>query len=321
MNSNSFSTNQVSYLEITAEQVGRRIDNFLHTYFKNVPRSHLYRVLRTGEIRVNKGRVKPTYRLQLGDQLRLPPIHAADDKTLIKPQSQALHSLTQSILYEDRYLLIIDKPAGMAVHGGSGIHFGVIEALRALYPQTTYLELVHRLDRDTSGCLMIAKKPSMLRALHEALRRGEIQKRYFALVRGHWPLAITQVKAPLHKYVLASGERRVHVSSHGKPSLSQINIKQCFKIATLLDIQPFTGRTHQIRVHTAFSGHPIAGDDKYGHEAFNQQMRGYSLTRLFLHAQQLDIHLPEKNYQLTVSAPLPLTLVQVLQQLASTPGS
>jgi len=319
MNSNRFPTkSQVIYLEITAEQVGRRIDNFLQTYFKDVPKSHLYRILRTGEIRVNKGRIKPTYRLQLGDQLRLPPMLTQTEKTVINPQSTVLQKLTQSILHEDNYLLIINKPAGMAVHGGSGIHFGVIEALRTLYPQQKYLELVHRLDRETSGCLMIAKKPSILRELHHSLRQGEIQKHYLALVQAQWPAATQQVKAPLYKYVLPSGERRVQVSSQGKPSCSQIEVKQRFNKATLLYIYPLTGRTHQIRVHTAFMGHPIAGDEKYGHERFNQQMRRYGLTRLFLHASQLEIHLAEKNYHLNISAPLPKMLAQVLQQLSDT---
>lgn len=305
---------QVTLLEILPDQAGQRIDNFLHTYLKGVPKSHIYRILRTGEVRVNKGRTKPTYRLQVGDQLRLPPLHY-DNKTSPPPSLKSVQILAKSILYEDNHLLIINKPAGMAVHGGSGIYFGVIEGLRVLYPQATRLELVHRLDRDTSGCLMIAKDSRMLRHLHELLRRGEVCKHYMALVQGHWDPHLTLVDVPLCKNILQSGERIVCVSSTGRSSQTQFSIEQRFPTTTLLRIQPLTGRTHQIRVHTAYMGHPIAGDEKYGYDEFNQQMRAYSLHRLFLHSSHLTFKLPDQT-PLTIHAPLPDHLQQVLRSVA-----
>ena len=305
---------QVTLLEILPDQAGQRIDNFLHTYLKRVPKSHIYRILRTGEVRVNKGRTKPTYRLQAGDQLRLPPLYY-DDKASPPPSLKIVQILEKSILYEDNHLLIINKPAGMAVHGGSGIPFGVIEGLRVLYPEVTHLELVHRLDRDTSGCLMIAKEPSMLRHLHELLRQGEINKNYMALVQGHWDPHLTLVDAPLCKNILQSGERIVRVSSTGRSSQTQFSIEQSFPTTTLLRVHPLTGRTHQIRVHTAYMGHPIAGDEKYGYDEFNQQMRGHSLQRLFLHSSHLSFKLPSQTL-LTIHAPLPDSLQQVLRSVA-----
>jgi len=304
--------NQVAILEITADQAGQRIDNFLHTYLKGVPKSHVYRILRTGEVRVNKGRIKPTYRLQASDKLRLPPLHY---DTPILPNPRHVQSLVDTILYEDAQLLIINKPAGLAVHGGSGIDFGVIEGLRALYPKFHH-ELVHRLDRDTSGCLMIAKKPSMLRSLHELLRTGGIRKHYLALVQGHWDLRLTMVEAKLQKNILLSGERMVRVHANGKPSQTQFNIEQRFATTTLLRINPLTGRTHQIRVHTTYAGHPIAGDVKYGNEEFNHEMHQYGLNRLFLHAHQLEINFSQQEC-LTISAPLSINLQQVLQRLST----
>jgi len=308
---------QVAFLEISADQAGQRIDNFLHTYLKGVPKSHIYRILRTGEVRVNKSRIKPTYRLQVGDLLRLPPLHYSH--TPVQPSLNYVQALTHTILYEDSHLLIINKPAGMAVHGGSGIQFGVIERLRVLYPKTTHLELVHRLDRDTSGCLMISKKPSMLKYLHELLRSGQLPKQYLALVQGAWDSQLTLVDVPLNKNILSSGERIVRVSSTGRPSQSQFNIEQRFPTTTLLRVQPMTGRTHQIRVHTAHQGHPIAGDEKYGHLEFNQQMRRlYALNRLFLHSTSLDLELPDRQ-PLRVQAPLPDDLQQVLHRLKTSP--
>lgn len=309
------SSNQVTYLEIAEEQAGQRIDNFLLTHLKNVPKSHIYRILRTGEVRINKGRIKPTYRLQIGDTMRLPPVKV-ETTTAPIPSYKTVQILTERILYEDNALLIIDKPAGMAVHGGSGISFGVIEGLRALYPKAPFLELVHRLDRETSGCLMIAKKRSMLRRLHELLRQGGMHKQYLALVQGNWHARLKQVSAPLQKNILQSGERIVQVNEEdGKAAVSKFQVETTFESATLLNVQPVTGRTHQIRVHTAHVNHPIAGDEKYGNEAFNRQMRDYSLKRLFLHAAQLEIEIPENNYQLSINAPLPTELKQVLSRL------
>jgi len=306
---------QVTYLTISSEQAGQRIDNFLLTYLKSVPKSHVYRILRKGEVRINKGRVQATYRLQENDSLRVPPIRQAVEtpQTL---SSKVLHILSQHILYEDKYLLIIDKPAGMAVHGGSGLSFGVIEGLRALYPKLS-LELVHRLDRETSGCLMVSKKRALLKQLHQQLQAGQINKQYLALVKGQWNPRITEVDAPLRKNILHSGERIVRVDKTGKPALSRIQIEQQFKHSTLLRIHPATGRTHQIRVHTAYTQHPIAGDEKYGDDEFNRYIRReYGLNRLFLHASHLAFYLPEQDYQLAIDAPLPLLLKQCLDLLS-----
>lgn len=307
----------VTYLEISAEQADQRIDNFLHTHLKGVPKSHIYRILRRGEVRVNKSRIKPTYRLQSGDSIRLPPIHHLSPQPQLTPNQRFLKALEKSVLYEDAQLLVIDKPAGMAVHGGSGLSFGVIEGLRALYPKLPHLELVHRLDRETSGCLMIAKKRSLLRQLHEALRQNNIHKNYLALVKGQWPVHFTDVEAPLQKNHLQSGERVVRVNALGKPAHSRFQIVQPFPVATLVRVQPLTGRTHQIRVHTAYRGHPLAGDEKYGDSEFNQQLRGYQLNRLFLHAEQLEIRLFEQNYHVTIKSPLPADLQHVLHTLES----
>lgn len=311
----SIKQKSVTYLEISANKAGQRIDNFLYTHLKGVPKSHIYRILRTGEVRINKGRIKPNYRLNVGDVLRLPPIKC---QTIIPkvPNSNRLQELANATLYEDDLILIINKPSGIAVHGGTGINGGVIEGLRILYPKAPSLELVHRLDRDTSGCLMIAKKHSMLRRLHNLLRCGEIHKQYLALVQGHWKSRRTTVNAPLRKNILKSGERIVRVSPDGKPATTQFSIERQFATTTLLKVQPLTGRTHQIRVHTAHQGNPIAGDNKYGDEIFNQQMRQhYNLKHLFLHANKLDIDLPEINYHLSIEAPLPPSLQQVVNNL------
>lgn len=314
---NSSPNAQVSYLEITATHEGQRIDNFLVTHLKGVPKSHIYRILRSGEIRVNKGRIKQTYRLQAGDIIRLPPIRVAESGT-ITPQANVLQILENSIIYQDDTLLILNKPAGMAVHGGSGISFGVIEGLRALYPQEKSLELVHRLDRDTSGCLMVAKKRSQLKLLHQLLQEDQITKEYTALVRGRWNPRISTVSAPLQKNVLQSGERVVRVHPEGKEAMSQFSIQRMFSIATLVKVKLITGRTHQIRVHATHSGHPLAGDEKYGDEKFNEQMTDFQLKRLFLHAAQLNIQFPDRP--LKVTAPLPSALQTVLQLLEQKHG-
>lgn len=310
---------QVTYLEISAEQAGQRIDNFLHTYFHHVPRSVVYRILRGGEVRVNKGRVKPTYRLQAGDSVRIPPVKDAESPPPATPSSRALEQLRAAILYEDKGLIVLNKPAGMAVHGGSGVNYGVIEGLRAIYPTAPFLELVHRLDRDTSGCLMIAKKSSLLRRLHEQLRldkTGGIQKQYLALVKGRWSPKCKEINAPLLKNTLSSGERMVRISQDGKEAISRFNIEQTFSNATLVRVEPVTGRTHQIRVHSLSVQHPVAGDEKYGDAAFNQQMAALGLKRLFLHSEKLIINLPDCELFLTVEAELPPELAGVLPKLA-----
>lgn len=306
----------VTHVTITGDQAGQRIDNFLMTHLKGVPKSYIYRILRKGEVRVNKGRIKQTYRIQEADIIRIPPIRLEVRQTKT-PHEYMLSTLASHIVYEDEALLVINKPSGMAVHGGSGIDNGVIEGLRALYPNYSYLELVHRLDRDTSGCLMIAKKRSMLRRLHALLRTPQgMKKKYCALIKGQWHKGLSHINLPLEKNVVKSGERIVRVSEQGKPALSYVQLAQQYQEAAFVNISIATGRTHQIRVHTSHSGHPIAGDPKYGDEVFNQWLKKeYAFKRLFLHAKKLEFHLPDIDYHLKIEAPLPDELTALLQKL------
>ncbi len=306
----------VRLIEIDGESAGQRIDNFLVTKLKGVPKSRIYRILRRGEVRVNKGRIKPAYRLKNGDVVRIPPLRAADQVAVQNRQFPALaRRLDKAILYEDPQLLVIDKPSGMAVHGGSGVSQGVIETLRTARPETRFLELVHRLDRDTSGCLLIAKKRSTLRVLHELLRCGGINKRYLALVKGEWQDGKRRVEAPLYKNRIASGERFVRVDDRGKAAITLFKPICRYPQATLIEAQLITGRTHQIRVHAAHIGHPIAGDRKYGNNDFNKQMRTLGLSRLFLHACSLGFRLTGDTAAVQISAPLQPELQQVLDRL------
>lgn len=309
------SNQQVRQLTIDAEQDGQRIDNFLKTQLKGVPKSLIYRILRKGEVRVNKKRIKPEYKLCVGDVVRVPPVRVAEENALPSARLDSIQALARQILFEDEGLIVLNKPAGMAVHGGSGLSFGVIEALRALRPEARFLELVHRLDRDTSGCLLIAKKRSVLKHLHEQLRLKTMRKQYMALVRGRWQSHVKVVNAPLQKNVLQSGERIVRVSAEGKPSETRFQILHSFAEATLVEASPITGRTHQIRVHTAHAGHPIACDDKYGEPAFDARMRELGLQRLFLHAARLSFQHPLTGDQLSMEAPLDRHLQAVLERL------
>ncbi|MDH5181834.1 MAG: 23S rRNA pseudouridine(955/2504/2580) synthase RluC [Gammaproteobacteria bacterium] len=304
----------VQFLEIDEEYAGQRLDNFLLTRLKGAPKSLIYRIVRKGEVRVNKGRIKPDYRLQAGDVLRIPPVRLGE-KTPAKPSNQVLDRIASGILYEDKRILIINKPAGIAVHGGSGINFGVIEALRALRPEAPFLELVHRLDRDTSGCLIIAKKRSALRVLHDLLRENRMAKFYLALLRGEWRGGDRILDFPLRKNTLQSGERVVKVSADGKPARSLFSPQNTKAAASLVQVRLETGRTHQIRVHAAHAGFPIAGDEKYGDEEFNRQMKEQGLKRLFLHAHQLDFTFPDDGQRINITAPLPDDLKQVLIKL------
>jgi 23S rRNA pseudouridine955/2504/2580 synthase len=300
-------------VEIDDERAGQRIDNFLMARLKKVPKSRVYRLLRKGEVRVNKGRIKPDYRLQAGDRVRIPPVRMAAARTQERPSNDALNTIQSAIIYQDENVLVIDKPSGMAVHGGSGIQYGVIEALRALFPAEQHLELVHRLDRDTSGCLMVARKRSVLKHLHEQLRNNEIRKCYLALVKGQWTGGKTTVEAPLKKNIQQSGERMVRVDPTGKPAQSIFKPVRVFSDTTLVEVELITGRTHQIRVHAAHAGHPIAGDEKYGQRAFNLTMKQRGLNRLFLHAKSLSFTLPGLDNAVTVVAPLGAELESVLQ--------
>lgn len=306
----------VQIVEIESDFSGQRVDNFLITRLKGVPKSVIYRVLRKGEVRINKKRIKPDYKLQAGDLLRIPPITVRKEPDAISNQLAVVKQLEHCILFEDDHLIILNKPSGMAVHGGSGLSFGVIEALRALRPDARHLELVHRLDRDTSGCLMIAKKRSVLRHLHQQLRDKTVEKKYHALVAGDWPAKLRKVTEPLRKNTLQSGERMVRVDhAEGKEAETRFRILQRYQQGTLVEAFPVTGRTHQIRVHTACKGHAIACDDKYGDAAFTEQMKGLGLKRLFLHAFSLRVVHPATETTLAIEAPLDADLAAALQKL------
>ncbi|MBB3101872.1 23S rRNA pseudouridine(955/2504/2580) synthase RluC [Azomonas macrocytogenes] len=307
----------VQMLVVAPELAGQRIDNFLRNQLKGVPKTLIYRILRKGEVRVNKGRIKPEYRLQVGDIVRVPPLRLAERDEPVLVSTGLLERLESAILHEDKVLIVLDKPAGIAVHGGSGLSFGVIEALRQLRPEARELELVHRLDRDTSGLLMIAKKRSMLRHLHEALRGDGVDKRYLALVRGYWESSKKQVSAPLLKNTLRSGERVVEVNPEGKDALTLFRVIRRFgNFATLIEARPVTGRTHQIRVHARHAGHPIAGDGKYGDDDFTQAIRELGGKRLFLHACSLTVPLLEGG-ELVLDAPVEELWARTLEKLGA----
>lgn len=311
---------QVQFFEVDEELAGQRLDNFLLARVKGVPKSKIYNIIRKGEVRVNKGRIKPDYKLVAGDQVRVPPIRldAVVKDVPAKPSNQLVKQLENSILYEDDGLLVVNKPAGLAVHGGSGVSLGLIETLRQMRPEARYLELVHRLDRDTSGCIMIAKKRSYLRHLQAALREkasGQIVKIYQALVLGAWSKKDSRVDAPLLKVEVADDERVVKVHKDGKPSLTEFKILKCFKGFTLVEAKPITGRTHQIRVHAQYRGHPLAGDEKYGRDDVNEQLKVVGIKRLFLHASKLGFVLPNQSEMTFVEAPLATDLQQALSNL------
>lgn len=298
------SLQQVRQVIVSENDDGQRIDNYLFRTCKGVPKSHIYRILRSGEVRVNKKRIDQTYRLQKGDTIRIPPIKVAEREEKHVPGASF------DILYEDDSILVINKPAGVAVHGGSGVSYGVIEQLRAARPNAKFLELVHRLDKETSGILVLAKKRSALVKLHEQIREGTIDKRYQALVKGNWKNPRQHVKLPLLKYHTADGERRVRVDASGLASHTVFNVLKRFPEFTLLEAELKTGRTHQIRVHLASSGHVIAGDDKYGDFELNREIQKGkkgedALKRMFLHAYKITFTHPETGKPLTVSAPLP----------------
>jgi len=306
----------VQFITISADYSGQRIDNFLRTQLKGVPKSLIYRILRKGEVRVNKKRVKPEYKLEAGDELRIPPVRvAAREDAPVSAKLDKVAILVDCILYEDDYIIVLNKPSGTAVHGGSGLSFGVIEGLRALRPEAKFLELVHRLDRETSGILLIAKKRSALRSLHEQLRLKTMQKEYLALVRGDWQSHCKVVQAPLLKNVLQSGERIVRVDPEGKPSETRFKVEERFDYATLIKASPVTGRTHQIRVHALHAGHPIAFDDRYGDKAFDQKLVASGLNRLFLHAVALRFEHPNSGDTMRIEAPLDSVLKNGLNYL------
>jgi len=306
----------VQFITIDEAHAGQRIDNYFVTFLKGVPKSHIYRILRKGEVRVNKGRVKPTYKLKVGDIVRIPPVRVSEAKSVPETLPPALTRLRESIIYEDNDLIVLNKPAGIAVHGGSGVSRGIIECMRMLFPLAKRMELVHRLDRATSGCLLIAKKASVLKSLHQQIREDKMQKTYVTLLKGQILEKKLKIEAPLRKFVTKSGERMVKVSDDGKRSTTLFYPKQVFADATLVDVKLITGRTHQIRVHSLHFDHPVAGDDKYGDDYFNEQMKKAGLKRMFLHARSLRFKHPASGEILNPVAPLDAELTAVIKKLS-----
>jgi len=311
---------RVLHLTVDESSAGQRLDNYLMRCLKGVPKTHVYRVIRSGEVRVNKGRAAADTRVQAGDDVRVPPVRVAERPTAVPVPAREF-----SVLFEDEFLLAIDKPAGVAVHGGSGVSFGVIEQLRRARPQAKFLELVHRLDRETSGVLLLAKKRSALTALQDQFRARDTGKTYAALVLGNWPESLRVIDVPLHKYLLPDGERRVRTSTaddtQAKRSITLVKVVQRYAGFTLLDVSIKTGRTHQIRVHLAHSGHPIVGDDKYGDFEFNKSLaRGTAIPGrrydgMFLHARRLAFEHPASAERLELEAPLPAACRMLLDAL------
>lgn len=306
----------VEFVKIAADYEGQRIDNFLISRFKNVPKSKIYNILRRGEVRVNKKRIEPSYRLKLGDQIRLPPLVLPEQGKSVPPSAATGELLLKRILYEDEDIIILNKPSGMSVHAGSTVRLGIIEAIRHLYPKLPHIELVHRLDSDTSGCLVLAKKKKILRELHASLRAGEIKKTYWALTKGHWLAEELRCDLPLKKQFQQGGKHVVFVKVDGKSSLTIFSPLRVFTHATLVEAELLTGRTHQIRVHAAHHHHPIAGDDRYGITDFNKLAHSLGLSRLFLHARSIEFTLPSSNRHIKVIAPLDIELEKVLKAFA-----
>ena len=315
---NGLSKDSVNFVEIDESGEAQRIDNFLFRQLKGVPKSHVYRILRGGEVRVNKKRVDQTYRLKLGDLLRIPPIRVAEKH---EPEQAYIPAVEFPIIYEDDALVVVNKPSGVAVHGGSGVSFGVIEQMRHARPQAKFLELVHRLDRETSGVLLLAKKRSALTAMHEIMREGNSDKRYFALVLGQWKNAKQHVKLPLHKFDTPQGEKRVMVREDGQASHTIFTLQKSWAPQndqpgfSLLEAQLKTGRTHQIRVHLSHLGFPIAGDDKYGDFARNKLLMKQGLKRMFLHAHSIAFAHPLTGEAMCLTAPLPKELEGFIARL------
>lgn len=304
---------KVRQVEITENHSDQRLDNFLITYLKGVPKSHIYRIVRKGEVRVNKGRVDVKYRLVVGDIVRIPPIRVAESNEIVFVKQSLRDALQTGILFEDDGFLVINKPSGYPVHGGSGVDSGIIEALRVLKPDVPFLELVHRLDKDTSGCLILAKKRSILKQLHELFRNDQVHKTYIALLSGQWARKKLVVNAPLQKNINKGGERMVVISQAGKAAETLFRRLKLFSDATLVEAAPKTGRTHQIRVHAASLGHPIVGDERYGLDDINKQFKQRGYNRMFLHAETLTFQHPVTGAPFKITAPLPQSLQQLLQ--------
>ncbi len=294
----------VKHINVSREYENQRIDNYLLRELKGMPKTRIYRLLRQGEVRVNKKRVQPSYRLQEGDVVRLPPVFLEDKASQLPPSKSTAQLLSSRIIYEDENVLIINKPSGMSVHVGSTVRVGVIEAMRHMYPKLVHLELVHRLDSETSGCLVLAKKRRVLRELHELLREGKVSKVYWALTKGHWKRSELRVDLPLHKDYRDGGKHVVEVHPEGKTALSVFSPLKKFQNASLVEVKLYTGRTHQIRVHASAQGHPIAQDDRYGDVEFNKESRQLGLKRMFLHAYSIEFTLPSTDQHIKVVSPL-----------------
>jgi 23S rRNA pseudouridine955/2504/2580 synthase len=306
-----------SVRQVTLDQefAGQRLDNFLLRELKGVPRTLVYRIIRKGEVRVNRRRAQASTRLAAGDIIRIPPVRTGGGDNPAPPSRQRQAQILERILFEDERLMVVDKPSGLASHGGSGISHGLIELMRSARPELAYLELVHRLDRDTSGCILLAKRRSALRALHEQLREGKLEKRYLALVKGHWDLGTRKVELPLATHVRRGGERHVTVEEGGKTAISYFRPVETSREASLLEVQIGTGRTHQIRVHAGALGHPIAGDTKYGDPDWNTYLAQAGLKRLFLHATALGFVHPRSGEEMNVSCPLPPDLSESMERI------
>jgi 23S rRNA pseudouridine955/2504/2580 synthase len=304
------SKESATLLEVGEEASGQRIDNFLLRLAKGVPKSHIYRILRSGEVRVNKGRVAAEYRLREGDRVRVPPIRISASAE--KPPAPARNF---DVVFEDDAMIVLNKPPGVAVHGGSGVSFGVIEQTRRARPEARFLELAHRLDRETSGLLVVAKKRSALTALHDQFREGAIAKRYLALVKGRWRNPVQHIRLPLHKYLTEEGERRVSVSDDGKQAHSIVRLVARWENFSLVEVELKTGRTHQIRVHLAHLGFPLAGDDKYGDFSFNKDIQKAGLKRMFLHAAKLTLPHPLTGAMVELESGLPDDLRRFVERL------
>ena len=312
----------VQQVTVDEDSAGQRLDNFLMRILKGVPKTHVYRIIRSGEVRINRGRVSADTRLELGDVVRLPPVRVSEKPA--EKEAASVPAREFPVLFEDEWVLAIDKPAGVAVHGGSGVNFGVIEQLRRARPQAKFLELVHRLDRETSGILLLAKKRAALTRLQDQFRERETGKTYLALALGHWPARLKVLDAPLHKYLLPDGERRVKVVGNDDPdgmrSVTLVKVRQRIPVAlseqvtemSLLEVTIKTGRTHQIRVHLASSGHPIDGDDKDGQFDTNRLLQGHQLRRMFLHAWRLQFNHPQTGERLELQCPLPPELARMV---------
>lgn len=309
----------VQFLEVGAAHAGQRVDNFLLTTLKGIPKSLVYRIIRKGEVRVNKGRVKQTTRLTAGDIVRIPPLNMVD-KRPVKVDVDHFSYLKGCVLFEDDVLLVIDKPSGLAVHAGSGIRVGLIEAMRAVREDLSYLELAHRLDRETSGCLVLAKKASALKVISQDFRthsqkNHRLDKCYLSLLKGNWRFGERAVVKPLDVQARRAGERHVCVSNDGSYAKSLFRPRETFADASLMEVKLMTGRTHQVRVHAQSEGHPVAGDARYGDANFNRAMKDYGLNRLFLHASKLTFFHPTSQQRISVEATLPSELKMVLDNL------